>query len=160
MRKFFAGALASALLGFIIAPQTKVFSHKSSEPHPPYVSNQILVKLKADVEFDSINNEMSEFIARPHGANAEQLERANRGALYRIDLDGSLSVEESVERMASDPRVEYAEPNYLLYPAATPNDAFFGQQWSLMNDGAFGVGKVGADISATRAWDLTTGSSD
>src|SRR6185369_4561962 len=104
--------------------------------------------------------EMSEFIARPAGANAEPLERSNRGALYRIDLDGSLSVEEAVERMSSDPRVEYAEPNYLLYPAATPNDAYFGEQWSLMNTGAFGVGKVGADISATRAWDLTTGNSN
>jgi subtilisin family serine protease len=160
MKKFFAGAVALAFLGFIIAPQTKVYSRNSSEIRALYASNQILVKLKANAELSSNNYEMTEFVARPHGAKAESLGRSNKGALYRIDLDGSLSVEDAVKQMASDPRVEYAEPNYLLYPAAMPNDSLFGQQWSLMNNGAFGVGKVGADISATRAWDLTTGSSD
>ncbi len=44
----------------------------------------------------------------------------------------------------------------------TPNDPSFSQQWFLQNTGqTIGgqTGTVGADISATTAWDLTTGSS-
>ena len=160
MRKLFAGVLAVTLVGFVIAPETKVYSQRRVASRTFYASNQILVKLKADVEFDSDTQEASEFVARVRGARVEPLQKSKRGGLYRVDLDGGLSVEEAVEQMAKDPRVEYAEPDYLLYPSAIPNDSLFAQQWSLMNTGAFGVGKVGADISATRAWDLTTGSNN
>lgn len=160
MRKLFAFTLSLALVGFVIAPESKVYSQKREKPKALYADNQILVKLKADVDLAADEREMSEFVARPHGASLEPLQQQNRGALYRVELDGSLSVEEAVERMSNDPRVEYAEPNYLLYPSTMPNDSLFTQQWSLMNTGVFGTGKPGADISATRAWDLTTGSND
>jgi len=72
-----------------------------------------------------------------------------------VDLDGSLSVEEAVKRAGSDPRVEYAEPNYLVSTQNIPNDARFAEQWALLN-----TGTLGADIDATRAWDITTGATD
>ncbi len=160
MRNFFVLTLSLALVGFVIAPESKVYSQKREKSKELYVENQILVKLKAGVDLAADAREMAEFIARPRGVGIEPLQEQNRGALYRVELDGSLSVEEAVERMSEDPRVEYAEPNYLLFPSAMPNDSLFTQQWSLMNTGAFGTGKPGADISATRAWDLTTGSND
>ncbi|HST21862.1 MAG TPA: S8 family peptidase [Blastocatellia bacterium] len=160
MRKLVALTLSLALVGFVIAPESKVYSQKREKSKSLYVDNQILVKLKADVDLAADAREMAEFVARPHGLSLEPLRAQNRGALYRVELDGSLSVEEAVERMSVDPRVEYAEPNYLLYPSTMPNDSLFTQQWSLMNTGAFGTGKPGADISATHAWDLTTGSND
>lgn len=40
---------------------------------------------------------------------------------------------------------------------AAPNDPSFNQQWALSNTGQNG-GKVGADMSALSAWDITTGS--
>ncbi|MGA9772479.1 MAG: S8 family peptidase [Blastocatellia bacterium] len=165
MRKLAALALSLALVGFVIAPESKVYSQKREKSKAVYVDNQILVKLKADVDLAVDSREMAEFVARPRGASveplqAESLQAHSRGALYRVELDGSLSVEEAVELMSNDPRVEYAEPNYLLFPSTMPNDSLFTQQWSLMNTGVFGTGKPGADISATRAWDLTTGSND
>lgn len=42
--------------------------------------------------------------------------------------------------------------------AGAPNDPSFNQQWALSNTGQNG-GKVGADMSALSAWDITTGSS-
>ena len=57
----------------------------------------------------------------------------------------------------SDPNVLYAEPNYILHALALPSDPDFPQQWSLMNTGQNG-GTPGADIHATQAWDITTGS--
>jgi subtilisin family serine protease len=51
----------------------------------------------------------------------------------------------------------YAEPNYVLHALDTPNDPSFPQQWNLQNNGQDG-GTSGADIHATQAWNLTTGS--
>ena len=48
----------------------------------------------------------------------------------------------------------------LLQVQAVPNDPLFGKQWGLQNIGTtpdFFQAIAGADISATRAWDITTG---
>jgi len=57
--------------------------------------------------------------------------------------------------------VLYAEPDYLAYGGATPNDSFYAsQQWGLHNTGqTIGgqTGTAGADVSAPQAWDISTG---
>jgi serine protease len=57
------------------------------------------------------------------------------------------------------PGVEYAEPNYIVYALATPNDPSFPSLWGLLNTGQNigGAGTPGADIDATLAWNLATG---
>jgi subtilisin family serine protease len=59
------------------------------------------------------------------------------------------------------PEVVYAEVNGRGEPDFVPNDEFFDRQWPLKNDGTAiqGNGTPGADIKATEAWDVTTGSS-
>jgi thermitase len=66
---------------------------------------------------------------------------------------------------------EFAEPNFVLretrpfQPAAlptetnelAPTDSNFGLQWSLKNTRQFQGSEQGADINATRAWDVTRG---
>ena len=56
---------------------------------------------------------------------------------------------------------EYVEPDFVRRPSAAPSDARFvdGTLWGLSNYGQVG-GVPGADISATNAWDFTTGSSN
>jgi subtilisin family serine protease/regulation of enolase protein 1 (concanavalin A-like superfamily) len=57
--------------------------------------------------------------------------------------------------------VEYAEPDYIVYQTAVPNDPFFGSQWALRNVGQTinGVaGTPGADVHAPAAWNIATGS--
>lgn len=56
---------------------------------------------------------------------------------------------------------KYVEPDYIVYPCLTPSDQSFvnGTLWGLYNFGQNG-GVVGADISATNAWNLTTGSTN
>src|SRR5258708_4826498 len=68
----------------------------------------------------------------------------------------------------ADSRVAYAEPNYIVHAIATPNDPSFRMLWGLHNTGqtlgggasCYGspTGAAGADISATLAWDVSTGS--
>lgn len=58
-----------------------------------------------------------------------------------------------ISELSARTDVEYAEPNYILHAIAIPNDPYFGQLWGLQN-----TGTPGADISATSAWDISTGS--
>ena len=61
-------------------------------------------------------------------------------------------VEAIAQRLAADPDIEYAEPDYRVYPTLTPNDPQFPLQWHLTDP-------LGG-INATAAWDITTGSAN
>ncbi|MEM6725460.1 MAG: S8 family serine peptidase [Bacteroidota bacterium] len=64
---------------------------------------------------------------------------------------------------------EFVEPNFIGtttgkqgFLPILPNDAFFGRQYALVNDGSFFLGNVtaDADIDMEDAWDIEQGSSD
>src|SRR4029077_6206542 len=63
--------------------------------------------------------------------------------------------EEAVARLSQDPRVEYAEPNYIWSIDRTPNDPRYPEQYGLHNTGQEG-GVAGADIGGERPWDRFT----
>ena len=62
-----------------------------------------------------------------------------------------------IKRLSVNPAVDVAEPDYPLHALATPDDPDFGQLWGLLNTGQ-NSGTAGADIKATDAWDISTGS--
>ena len=72
-------------------------------------------------------------------------------------LPAGTDVLQTAARLAGRPGIAYAEPNYLLSIAGTPNDPRFSELWGLHNTGQSG-GTVDADIDAPEAWDITTGS--
>ncbi len=73
---------------------------------------------------------------------------AAQGQVYLLSLVPGSDVLAMAERLAAAPRVLWAEPDYLAYPAATtPTDPLFPDQWGLDK------------IDAPEAWDVTTGSS-
>ncbi|MDP8902025.1 MAG: S8 family serine peptidase, partial [Actinomycetota bacterium] len=74
-----------------------------------------------------------------------------------VDLPRDLSVAEAVREYENSPDVAYAEPNFKLQPAATPNDPGYKDLWGLNNTGQTG-GTVDADADAPEAWEVTTGS--
>jgi len=62
--------------------------------------------------------------------------------------------------LQEDSKIISAHPNYRLYHGSQiiPNDPHFEQQWNLFNDGTVSKSAIaGADISALKAWDITTG---
>lgn len=74
----------------------------------------------------------------------------------------SLDVETLLAFFQGQPGVVYAEPNYIVSMAATPNDPGFSNLWGLHNTGQSILGVFGtpdADIDAPEAWDISTGSS-
>jgi subtilisin family serine protease len=65
-------------------------------------------------------------------------------------------IDTAAQELTRQRAVRYVEPNYIVRATRVPNDHMFGDQWALRNVGQYG-GKVGADVHATDAWDLTTG---
>jgi subtilisin family serine protease len=67
----------------------------------------------------------------------------------------------AISALLTRSKVRFAEPNYIVHTTLIPNDPSFGQLWGLRNTGQVvngTVGTAGADISATSAWDVSTGS--
>jgi subtilisin family serine protease len=66
-----------------------------------------------------------------------------------------------ISALRKNPKVRFAEPNYIVHAIQTvPNDPSFGQLWAMRNTGQAvngTSGTAGADISATPAWDISTG---
>lgn len=151
------------LLSLVVVPRQPVYSQRH-EPGRPYVEDQILVKFKANAEPAASAEALADEILQGTGARAESLSPAPRGGSHQLfHLNGSMSVEEAVRQANADPRVEYAEPDYILQINETvPDDPFFIQMWGLSNLGCFfcGPDQPTANIDAPRAWDIATGSND
>ena len=76
--------------------------------------------------------------------------------LELVRLRPGESVRRAVRRLAREPGVAYAEPNYVRELQAIPNDPLFGKLWGLHNTGGGGR-RADADIDAPEAWDLSLG---
>src|SRR5262245_31265417 len=113
-----------------------------------HVPGEVLVRwkpgLRASVQADAMAPLGASMVARYDVIGVE---------LLRVD---GVAAEEAVARLSQDPRVEYAEPNYLWTIDRTPDDPRYPEQYGLHNDGQTG-GISGDDIGAERAWDKFTG---
>ena len=69
------------------------------------------------------------------------------GHAQLVEVTGGLSLDEAALQYRADPRVRYAEPDFVVRTSELPNDPRFGQQWGM------------ARIQAPAAWDVTHGSS-
>lgn len=158
-------------VGFYLS--TLQLTAQEEEPQPNFVPGQVIVRFKEDVTREQISDFYAEYGLSekdnldPDPSDADQ---GMRLAAAPVDVDENL-----LEMLESDPRVLYAEPNYILQisdwqsgpdPAqtiarllATPNDPMFDQLWGLHNTGQTG-GTNDADIDAPEAWDVSTGSDD
>jgi len=76
--------------------------------------------------------------------------------LTRSSLRRSQDLQQTLADLEKQTNIEYAEPDYLVWPLAMPNDARFSELDGLNNIGQFG-GRIDADIDAPEAWDLQTG---
>ena len=106
-----------------------------------FVAGELLVKYKtgtASAEAFSAN-------AR-NGASV--IEEFPEIKWQRIRLPFGVSVEHALASYKNFASIEDVQPNYIYKLAATPNDTRFSEQYGM------------AKISATSAWDLTTGSAN
>lgn len=124
-----------------------------------YTSGEILVKFKSTLT----DNEVEALLNVYQSRKIKKIPKLN---VYKIQIPESYSVEEMMYAFDRNPDVEYAEPNYLVYIAVTPNDTLFQEQYALHNTGqAIGVpgspsGIARADIKAPEGWEETKGSAE
>ncbi|MGH3086466.1 MAG: S8 family serine peptidase [Rubrobacteraceae bacterium] len=76
---------------------------------PGYAEDHIIVKMKDDASEEAIQR-----MKDVNGAGEEHEFSANT---WTVDLPAGYTVPEAVELYEQDPDVEYAEPDYYLYPA-------------------------------------------
>jgi len=77
-----------------------------------------------------------------------------------MKTDGAVDLKAVRRELLKDAAVEYVEPDYIVTVADTiPNDYYFGFLWGMHNTGQ-NSGTPGADISATDAWSISTGSDE
>ncbi len=111
---------------------------------PNYVEGELLVKFKREV-----GDARAEAVHGKFNARKLRQYKSVRG-LQHVKLPKGLTVEEAVAAYKKDPNIAYAEPNYLYYAQAIPDDTEFSNLWGLDN-------ASDTDINAPEAWDITTG---
>src|SRR5262245_60523112 len=101
---------------------------------------------------------------RPGAAHAAALDGTSLGkdfslvpGLQLVHLGKGVGVDAAVHAYKANPNVLYAEPNYRVHVALTPNDTNYSLLYGLNNTGQTG-GVADADIDAPEAWDIATGS--
>ncbi len=66
-------------------------------------------------------------------------------AVARLHIEGERGVKDVVSLLEQDPRVQFAEPNYIVRGQGVPNDPYAGYQWNL------------EQVNAYQAWDYADG---
>jgi subtilisin family serine protease len=147
-------ALASALL---LLPWLGPFSARALDAAsaPAYRGDRFLVMPKPGVSRNTLD--------RFHASQKGEVLRAfaGIGGLQILRLPAGETVPSFIARYQQSGLVEFAEPDYLVYAAATPNDPYYtnGTLWALANYGQNG-GTPGADIHAANGWDVLTSASN
>jgi subtilisin family serine protease len=142
-----ASAVAQGVLGESVAS-----SDAPRKPLPPHVPDEIIVRFRDRVP------ELNKAATLSRAAATRLRVFRTLEGLERHRLPANVTVDGALARYRKDPDVLYAEPNYIVRTASTPDDTRFGELWGLSNTGQSG-GTPGADIDALAAWGITTGSS-
>lgn len=163
--------LCLAFIVFLFLLRVPSSSQKSITQE--YVPNEVLVKFKPeagkqkaltalDVLKPRVVNYLGQEIAFTDWNPEIRANRSFLGDPYLVLLrvPETIGTEKAIAILKNDPNAEYAEYNYICrIMEAIPNDPRFLNLWNLKNTGQTGE-EPGADIKATYAWDIFTGSSD
>ncbi|MGE5579276.1 MAG: S8 family serine peptidase [Bacillota bacterium] len=151
------------LVALCAAAQPLVSLAGFGKPQPPmsYADRakvEILVKFKNEEKAESVKSLAKGKLGL---AKLETKQRFSQRKMDVLEVDKTADIAAVIDELRKNPDVEYAQPNYRLSVSSLPADPMFPQQWGLSNTGqeVEGVtGRVGVDINASPAWDLTTGS--
>ncbi len=136
MRRFLLG-LGLLVLALVLLTGGVGASPQGGPPAGDFVPGEILVRWQDHVPAAEIEATLA----------TEGLERIDTIDALKIDrLRVPVGRERQIiARLQADPRVAFAEPNYIARAAGIPNDPDYWRQWNL------------EQISAPNAWDLATG---
>jgi subtilisin family serine protease len=142
------------LLALILLGLVSCGGEMSGQKPSAYKEGEVIVKFKSGA--DSTQRYMAH-----KASGAKSVKTLGDQRFERVKLPQGVTVEDAVKTYTTNPEVEYAEPNYIVKAYVLPNDARFNDLWGLHNSGqnVNGTrGTAGADIAATDAWNISTGS--
>jgi thermitase len=125
----------AALVGLSLVSLTG-FAERNPDLH--VVPGRILVRAKRNVNEDTLKATFGRINASQEGS----IDQVN----VRLLHVPKQNQDRVLQALRSNPNIEFAEPDYIIDPSATPNDPYFAQAWHLPM------------ISAPTAWDYTVGS--
>jgi serine protease len=122
----------------------------------PYKEDQILVRFSTkEGGLQRTSVERNQVLSAVDAGTVKQSFKLVPG-LTVVKLPENIFVTDALSRLKNRPEILYAEPDYkIIMDSTEPNDAFFGSQWALYNDG-FDYATADADIDANEAWDYVT----
>ncbi|QSX77346.1 S8 family peptidase [Agrilutibacter solisilvae] len=117
---------------------------KAGKPHE---ASELLVKFR-----DGSTAAQQLAVRQGLGAQKIQTVRGGKGELALLRLPAGKSLAASVSALASNPAVEYAEPNWIYQHNATSNDTYFtnGALWGMYGDASSPANQYGSQ--ASEAW--------
>lgn len=137
--------LVMLVAGMILPGGAVTRAQKSEPPLPPgftgdYVPGQLLVKFKEGVMTRAAADVLAEY-----GTTTLTNLYASSVQLVQVPEGKELAL---VDQLSDDPRVEYAEPDYIYWALGAPNDPdYSSKQWAHTER-----------MNSAAAWDLSTGS--
>lgn len=145
MRKVFVTLLA---ILFVISFRSNLKAAsllKEADPQgsSEYAYDEVVVKFKpgtASSQIESFNKHFDTRVTR----------KRSFADFVTLRVPEGIDAKRFVEKLASDQRVQYAEPNYIAYTQMTPNDPYYSYQWNFQTSEYGGV-------HAEDAWEVTSG---
>lgn len=176
MKKFRNLVAKTVLIAFIITNILSYFpsisfaagkntTDKSENKHKivniNHEKTEILIKYKDSTKETTIKENVKKKV------KLKKINTKKKFKKFKIDLleiDENDDIIKTIEELKKDPNVEFVQPNYKLDVATAPSDPMFDNQWGLQNGNDKEVegqlGRLGVDINAINAWNLTQGSSN
>ena len=127
-----------------------------------YASGEIAVELKEN----TLTTQLSPIFKKYNAVLIQNFDKLGWGWITIPDSTDIITV---ISELQKNPAIKTVEPNFITHTSSLPNDPYFNgtspatypYQWALKNTGQVPPGgTVNADIDATDAWDITTGSSN
>jgi subtilisin family serine protease len=150
MRKKFSLLVMGLVLVLFSYSFAQIPIQQSPRAGVDYVVDQLIIKFKSQIEEGQKR-------AVTSSLNSVTLKKFSIIGAELVQISG-MTVEEAINLLKDDPRIEYAEPNYIFQLDAVPNDPYFNNLWGMQNTGQT-WGTPDADIDAEKAWDISTGDS-
>ncbi|WP_319004914.1 S8 family peptidase [Microbulbifer aggregans] len=142
--------LGTSFSAHAVEPQLSSMSVAPAE----VVTDRIIIKYKntiAGANATTMSQGAVQRAAHSAGHGFKHMRKLATGAqLLKLEKRTSKAeLDAIISRLQQDPQVEYAEPDRLMQPMATPNDPYYNQQWHYFESTG--------GLNLPTAWDVTQG---
>ncbi|MDD4688790.1 MAG: S8 family serine peptidase [Eubacteriales bacterium] len=123
--------------------------------HQEYSVNELMIKCKPDCNY----NDLKDYIKRKHNDKITDIKYDADSNMLMVTCHTNTDVKKILRTIKDNTDVDYAQPDYMLYPS-TVVDSDVHKQWGIYNNGQTINGETGrenVDVNLLPAWDITTG---